>query len=125
VDGTGNTQFDVSFQPLTALGNYAVTVGPDVRNLQGTAMNQDRDATAGEAVADKYNGTFTLRDVMVFSSPGLPKTIRDVQTITSTRTVTRTDLYIGDVNVQVTLSHSWVGDLRLWLKGPGNREVLL
>lgn len=125
VNGTGNTQFDVSFPSLTAFGNYTVTVGPDIRDLQGKLMNQDRDATAGEATADQYNGAFSLSGVIMFAAADMPKPIRDRQTISSLRTISRTDVFVTHLSVQITLAHTWVGDLRVWLKGPGNREVLL
>jgi subtilisin family serine protease/subtilisin-like proprotein convertase family protein len=59
VPGSGNTQFDLSFDPQTTPGQYAVTIGPDVRDAAGNKMDQNRNGINGEA-EDVYAGTFQV-----------------------------------------------------------------
>jgi subtilisin family serine protease/subtilisin-like proprotein convertase family protein len=125
VVGSSNTQFDIAFGTLTSPGTYSVTIGPDVRDAFGLEMDQDRDEQSGEVGEDQFMGTFGVRSVLVFAAADLPKDIPDLQTVVSTRTIGRTDLRINDLEVQVTLSHSWVGDLRLRLRAPNGQEVVL
>jgi Tol biopolymer transport system component len=53
VPNTNDTQFVVTF-PAQAAGSYTVRVGPDVRDAAGNPMNQDGDATGGEATDDRF-----------------------------------------------------------------------
>ena len=41
-----------------ANGTYAITIGPEVFDLVGNAMNQDTDMTNGEADEDQFTGQF-------------------------------------------------------------------
>ncbi|HSL32826.1 MAG TPA: Ig-like domain-containing protein, partial [Candidatus Limnocylindrales bacterium] len=50
----------VHFAPQTAVGVYTVTVGPDVADLAGNAMNQDGDAANGESGADRFAGVVEI-----------------------------------------------------------------
>ena len=51
----------VTFSPQPAFGPYSMTIGPNIlAEDNGAAMDQDRDKTAGEAVADRYTATFTV-----------------------------------------------------------------
>ncbi len=60
VSGSNNTQFDVTFAAQTAPGGYAVTVGPDILDAAGNAMDQNQNGTNGEVPADGYTGSGTL-----------------------------------------------------------------
>jgi hypothetical protein len=59
VAGSNNTQFDVSFAPQSASGGYSLVVGPDVRNVRGTAMDQNNNGIPGEA-SDAFTLSFTI-----------------------------------------------------------------
>jgi hypothetical protein len=48
VSGTSNTQFRITFDPLTATGSYTMTVGPDIRDLAGHPMDQNGNSIPGE-----------------------------------------------------------------------------
>jgi len=50
-------QLEVLFDPQTATGNYTITVGPDIQDLVGNAMDQDGDGLGGEAVDDTFQTT--------------------------------------------------------------------
>ncbi|MEL6104395.1 MAG: CARDB domain-containing protein, partial [Planctomycetota bacterium] len=39
-------------------GSYSITIGPDILDLVGNAMNQDGDMSNGEAVEDEFAGMF-------------------------------------------------------------------
>ncbi len=65
VTATGDRAFRVSFEPVAEIGTYTVTVGPDVANLVGVAMDQDVDGTAGEAGEDAFVGTFAITEADV------------------------------------------------------------
>ena len=60
VAGTNGTQFDVTFPAQAATGTYTLVVGPDVRDLAGNPMDQNRNGRPGEA-GDRYTATTTCR----------------------------------------------------------------
>jgi hypothetical protein len=60
VPGSGSTQFDVTFSAAqSARGKYTLTVGPSVRNVRGTAMDQNNNTAPGEAT-DPFALAFTI-----------------------------------------------------------------
>jgi len=59
VNRVDSTTFRVAFPQQVTPGDYSFTIGPDILDLGGNPMNQDRDATDGEA-EDVYTGAFTL-----------------------------------------------------------------
>lgn len=56
--GTG-TVFTVSFAAQVDEGDYTVTIGPDIADIHGNEMDQNRDDIQGGA-DDVYNGAFHL-----------------------------------------------------------------
>jgi parallel beta-helix repeat protein len=50
----------VRFQPQTLEGNYDVHVGPNIADLAGTLMDQDRDGQSGELLQDVFVGGFAI-----------------------------------------------------------------
>jgi hypothetical protein len=52
-------RFIVSFAVQSAAGTYTMTIGPNVRDYTGAAMDQNENGINGEA-ADKFTGTFKL-----------------------------------------------------------------
>jgi hypothetical protein len=60
VPGSNGTRFDVRFAPQSALGDYTLVIGPDVRDRFGHRMDQDGNFTDGEPT-DAYTATFGPR----------------------------------------------------------------
>ncbi len=56
VDGSNDELFDVSFDPQNTLGNYTLTVGPDIRDQ------------AGEPMTMTYTGGMTIQGPQVIAS---------------------------------------------------------
>lgn len=56
-----NTSLHLSFStPLATDGNYALTLGPDIRSADdNTPLDQDQDSFAGEPLQDQYVARFT------------------------------------------------------------------
>ncbi len=62
---TGDTQFDVFFDPLTLAGNYSMVIGPDIEDPFGNAMDQNGNLIPGEVPADQYVATFAVQGPQV------------------------------------------------------------
>lgn len=129
VAGTNN-QFDVTFDTQTAVGGYAVTVGPDVLDLAGNAMDQNQNGANGENPADRYSATGTLYPPrQKFSQSGLSVPINDLSTTNLTFTVPATSVVNGftitDVNFTLSLTHTYDSDLVITLIAPDNTAVTL
>lgn len=61
VAGSNQTQFDIAFDRQTNTGLYTLVIGPNILDLAGNLMNQDGDATNGEATQDQVMLTFELK----------------------------------------------------------------
>jgi serine protease len=129
VAGSGGREFDVSFTPQSAMGSYRMLIGPRIRDLAGNYMDQDRDGVLGERTQDRYTATFTISNVQTFSSSDVPKPIFDFPVSLVFPTVSQLtidqDLTIADLNVQLHITHWWVGDLAIWLVAPDGTEIML
>jgi subtilisin family serine protease/subtilisin-like proprotein convertase family protein len=115
VIGTGNTQFDITFAVQTAPGTYRLTVGPHIQDATGHEMTQ------------AFSASFTVAGASASFSAGsgtLNQAIRDFHTISSTINVGR-DMLIGRLTVGVNITHSWVGDLVIKLRGPDGTTITL
>ena len=117
VPASNNRQFDVKFPTQTTFGSYTLTIGPNIADAAGNLMNQDNDGDNGEPVADQYTATFSLVDVLVFTSTDVPAPIFDWTYTISYLDITQA-IPIADINVEVDLSHTWVGDLEIYLASP-------
>ena len=62
VTEVGLNRFHIAFAAQTIVNNdpYRVKVGPDVRDLAGHQLDQDRDGNFGEATDDVYDARFKL-----------------------------------------------------------------
>ena len=60
VPGTGNTQFELAFEPQDTDGVYTMVLGPDIRDTAGNPMDQDGDGIPGEVPDDQYTARFTI-----------------------------------------------------------------
>ncbi len=54
------TQYEVTFAPQSAAGNYTLVLGPYIADLAGNLMDQNGNGAAGEAPGDEYATTFGL-----------------------------------------------------------------
>ena len=85
------TEFDVTFAAQTAVGAYGLTIGPDILDTTGNAMDQDQDLINGETPDDQFTANFDIEpfellvDFGTSASPIEPGFNR----------VTDTDLYSG------------------------------
>jgi hypothetical protein len=72
VASSGGTQFDVSFTSQTALGNYTLVLGPNIRDLSGNAMDQNFNGITGEPglppTGDEYAAHFTIQGPRITAS---------------------------------------------------------
>jgi subtilisin family serine protease len=126
---TGNN-WRLNFATQTFAGLYSLTVLPTVKDVAGNLLNQDGDATAGETTEDRYTSAFTLNPSALRSYTfNGPVTLRDA---TSTRAgVTNIDFTvpdsftIADLNVNLSINHTHVSDLRVRLISPDGTSVQL
>ncbi len=68
VDGSGDTQFDISFASQTALGNYTFVLSPSIQDQAGNALDTNDNGTPGEYPDDQYVGHFTVIGPKVVAS---------------------------------------------------------
>jgi Bacterial Ig-like domain len=61
VPGTNNTEFDISFDALTAPGSYTMVIGPDIRDPFGNPMDQNNNLIPGETPGDQFTYHLTIR----------------------------------------------------------------
>jgi subtilisin family serine protease/subtilisin-like proprotein convertase family protein len=124
VAGSNDRQWEVQFDTQTELGNYELVVGPNIFDAAGNAMDQNRNGQLGESPDDEYTAAFALGQSSVFHSTDVPAPIFDF-TITQTYLNIDQDITIGDLNVQLDISHTYVGDLLISLVGPNGTQVVL
>ena len=67
VSGSGNQQFALTFSDRTVRGTYRLTVGPNLRDSLGNAMNQDGDISNGEP-SDFYSGTIEYAPTVLLAA---------------------------------------------------------
>jgi hypothetical protein len=60
VAGSNDTQFDISFADQTALGNYTMVIGPDIRDTFGNEMDQNGNLIPGEIPGDQFTTQFRV-----------------------------------------------------------------
>lgn len=83
VAGSQDTQFDIDFPPQQILGDYAMTIGPDIQDFNGTPMDAPYDApftlqgpaviASTPAVGDDFAGPVNTIQV-TFNEPMDPAT---------------------------------------------------
>jgi subtilisin family serine protease len=129
--GSAGTTFEIAFAAQTEVGSYVMDVGPDVTDLAGNAMDQDQDGTNGEASDDVFMTSYEVEGTTVFEWSGdvdirdARQRRRSVRTrLTRIRMNINEDITIGDLDVQVTLTHTWDSDLAIYLVGPGGSALL-
>lgn len=60
VDSVSATSFEIVIPLQSAVGNYAFTIGPDIRDVDGRQLDQDQDGVAGEPLDDQFAGSFSV-----------------------------------------------------------------
>ncbi len=127
------SQYRISFASQTLPGTYSLTLLPTITDAVGNLLNQDRDTTAGEATQDRFVSTTNLTAVtpptqQSFTRNG-PVTIADATATRSSTTNITLDVpsafTISDLNVNVSIDHTYVSDLRIRLIGPDGTTVTL
>lgn len=120
----------VSFANQTTPGVYTIAVLPTIRDLAGNFMNQDRDTISGEPVQDRYTSMITLSAPTTrnYSATG-PVALTDATSTrvgTTTITINVMDSFtISDLNISLSVDHTYVSDLRIRLIAPDGTSVQL
>lgn len=121
-----------NFNGLDSKLEYFVNAGGFFYFAVSAFPNTDYSpVTAGSGVVSDTTGAYSIQfetftptaEQRVFTN-STPRPINDAGTITSTIFITdgRT---ISDLNVRLNLTHTFVGDLRVSLRGPGGETILL
>jgi serine protease len=126
----GNSrQFDVTFAPQTTLGTYTLVLGPNISDLAGNLMDQNRNGTGGEDPGDSFSGTFEISDVVSFDSPDVPQDIDNLNSLfgisTQSTLTIGSNITVSDLNVQLDVSFPYAGDLKIYLESPSGTQVML
>jgi subtilisin-like proprotein convertase family protein len=108
-------------------------IGSTISGVVYSDANNDGLLDAGETglggwtVYDDVNndGVFTPASQLAATSTDVPVTIPDLKTITSTITVSGATGTIGDLNVNLTLHHTYDSDLVITLISPTGKTVTL
>ncbi len=116
VTGSGR-EYTITFQTQSALGNYELTFGPDIFDQSGNPMDQNANGNLGEVPNDRYRIRFMLSEKVHVVSDDVPISIYDWTWSVSYLLVPQ-DILVGDVDVQLDITHSYTGDLALYLVSP-------
>lgn len=109
--------FEVTFPPQSTIGDYVLTIGPNIADKAGNLLNQDGDDQFGEPTEDEYVAQITLKEGSHFESVQVPLGVFGFS-ITGSALVIDQDVAIGDLNVNLNLSYPDVADLILVLVSP-------
>ena len=130
----GMTFLDTPLGPGQFLsGNdFAYTTDSEINGVLWEDTNSDGIIDGGESrlegqivyVDENGNGVRDL-EYIDFASTDVPVDIPDLNTVTSTITVEGAGMTIADVNVTLNISHSFDGDLEVFLRSPSDTLVEL
>ena len=135
VANSSSSVFDLTFASQSGAGNYAVSIGPDVWDVQANRMDQNGNGIGNEA-GDRFTASATLGGA---TSPVSPPTTAGRKTYASTATnvpildsrTTRiefavTDAFsVRDLTVNLDLVHGRMTDLHIRLRSPDGKVVTL
>lgn len=124
VNGTDDFCFDVIFPTQSVAGAYQLVIGPDICDQDGNRLDQNGDGVGGDSTADTFAMAFTVRPRYQYVSDDADKPVPDFATTVSYLDVDR-DVILRDLDVQIHVSHSYVGDLRIRLVAPDGRRIPL
>ncbi|GAG30756.1 unnamed protein product, partial [marine sediment metagenome] len=65
VPGSLGREFDIVFPLQTLPGDYTLSLGPDIQDLLGNALDQDDDGINGEPGEDRFTTSFELVDAII------------------------------------------------------------
>lgn len=133
ISGSNNTQFSIGFAGQSAQGNYTMSIGPNITDVVGNSMDQDMDGTSGESSDDvfvtshaigntttyQWNGNTSLKDAKA-NRKGIVRPGKVRRKVKVKQKIT-----VGDINVQITLNHTWDNDLMVVLVSPRRSEATL
>ncbi len=126
--GVGNTQFRIGFVSQSTAGTYRLKILPTVTDLSGNNLDQDRDGSAGESVEDIFTSNAQIQTLQQITVSG-PITITDASLFRSRTTNipinVNDSLTVGDLNLEISIDHAYVGDLRVRLRSPDGTWVTL
>lgn len=120
----------VSFANQTTPGVYTIAVLPTIRDAAGNYLNQDRDTVSGEPIQDRYTSMITLTAPTArnYATDG-PVALTDATSSrvgTTNIAINVTDSFtISDLNVSLSIDHTYVSDLRIRLIAPDGTSVQL
>ncbi len=96
-------------------------------DLNGDGIVDDGETGRGNRVLfldGNNNGTLDGSVVdNFFDNPNL--TVPDNTTVQTSQTVSGLVGLVEDINVTVNMTHTWIGDIQIWLEDPTGTEVLL
>jgi serine protease len=109
--GSSGNQFEIDFAAQTAGGTYTLYLGAGIRNTAGIALAPF--STAYHLVAAPY----TFANTQATAIP-------DLGTIASSVTVSQ-DVTIASLQVALNITHTYDGDLFIYLQAPDGTTTLL
>lgn len=128
ITALSSTKFRISFANQTTTGTYTVTVLPTVADLSGNLLDQDRDGVGGEATQDRFVSQTSLTANRNYSVTG-PIALQDATSWSAGVTRVAIDVAdaftISDLNVNLSIDHTYVSDLRVRLIAPDGTAVTL
>ncbi|RPH94854.1 T9SS C-terminal target domain-containing protein [candidate division KSB1 bacterium] len=114
------TDFSGSYAfPMACVGTYSMTASR-AGYLDGVVNN------VVVASGQTTHADFTLQwmGIYNFFSSDVPRNTEDMDTVTSTLAVSQS-MIIGDVDVQLSITHTYAHDLLIYLTAPGGQTIML
>jgi subtilisin family serine protease/subtilisin-like proprotein convertase family protein len=122
------TRWRVAFSTQSAAGKYSVAVLPAVADASGNLLDQDRDGVAGEATQDRFVAETSLQSSRSYTRTG-PFGLQDASWwrvgVTQIAIDVPDSFAISDLNVNLSVDHTYVSDLRIRLISPSGTSVQL
>jgi subtilisin-like proprotein convertase family protein len=125
---SGTRQFDINFDPQTTLGEYTLVLSPQITDVEGHLIDQDRDGLGAEDPDDFFTVTFEISDVARFTSTvDMDIDVLDYLffgPVESTISV-GPNMTISDINVQLDIYYPNVDELKIYVESPSGKRVTL
>jgi len=118
----GGREYTIAFRTQRTLGNYELLFGPEIFDQSGNPMDQNANGKFGEVPDDQYRVRFTISEKVIYSSDDVPVSIRDWNWSVSYLLVPQ-DILVGDIDVQIDITHSYTGDLIMYLVSPDEPDI--
>lgn len=127
IDDLSLNEGEVTAAEALDADSIAYTVAGLLRDGQVTfTLREGAIVDASGTPAPEYVGHFTIDDPLIerFASTDVPKNIVDLTTITSTLTIAES-LIIGDLDVEIDITHTYDSNLDVYLVAPDGTRVEL